>query len=178
MIVLRYFYPIKETKYWNKLLIISKCNQASLNSTQRPFKICKHMHMHTNWAWTWSSLWPAATEICLFNHQIKFMASFFHHTDAPPLSRGGIRSSIISVGARSVLALSPSPCRTPWAPAAISFSLHANPSGLVSFPPPLLFSSHLISSPSFQSFRSSFKPGPRGQEFGLVFQTSLLALLW
>lgn len=48
--------------------------------------------MHTNWAWTWSSLWPAATEICLVNHQIKFMASFFHHTDAPPLSRGGIRS--------------------------------------------------------------------------------------
>lgn len=60
-------------------------------------------------------------------------------------------------------------CCTPQAPAAISFSLHANPSGLFSFPPPLLFSSHLISSPCFQSFRSSFKPGPRGQEFGLVF---------
>lgn len=137
---------------------------------------------------TWSRLWPAAVEMCLLNRQIEFMASFFHHMAAPPvfkrrntippsLQRGPGLLSLSLVSADLSFSR-----HTLQAPAAIPLSLLTNPSALVSYPPHstssllLFFSSHLI--PLFQSFRSSFKPGPRGQEFGLVFQTSLLALLW
>lgn len=91
--------------------------------------------------------------MCLFNRQIKFMASF--STTRLPLrfQEEEYDPSIVSVGARSRLSLSLSSradlsfsCRTPQAPAAIPFFLHTSPSGLVSFTPPLLFSSPLISS--------------------------------
>lgn len=108
--------------------------------------------------WTWSHLWPAAIEMCLFNRQIKFMASF--STTRLPLrfQEEEYDPSIVSVGAESPLSLSLSlvsldlsfSCRTPQAPAAILFFLHANPSGLVSFTPPLLLSSHLV--PLFSKF--------------------------
>lgn len=75
-----------------------------------------------------------------------------------------------------VLSISPSPAVL-HRPQQLSLSFYTL-THLASSPPLHLSSSHLSSSPSFQSFRSSFKPGPRGQEFGLVFQTSLLALLW
>ncbi len=142
--------------------------------------------------WTWSHLWPAAIEMCLFNRQIEFMASL--STTRLPLrfQEEEYDPCIFTAGAWSPLSLSLSLFRfrrSLLLPAILHrpqqlslFSLHANPSGLVSYPLHstssllLSLSSHLV--PLFQSFRSSFKPGPRGQEFGLVFQTSLLALLW
>lgn len=58
--------------------------------------------------WTWSHLWPAAIEMCLFNRQIKFMASF--STTRLPLrfQEEEYDPSIVSVGAGSPLSLSPS----------------------------------------------------------------------
>ena len=137
--------------------------------------------------------------MCLFNRQIEFMASF--STTRLPLRFQGKEydPSIFTVGAWSPLGLSLSlaHCRSLLLPPySIGPSSYPFPrymltrlaSSCILFTPPLLLSSpllsspllssHLVSSPLFQSFRSSFKPGPRGQEFGLVFQTSLLALLW
>lgn len=104
------------------------------------------MHMHTNWAWTWSSLWPAATEICLFNHQIKFMASFFHHPSTfkrrntiPPSFQWGPGLFSLSLLLLAVLRgpqqLSLSLCTLTCL--ALSPSLHLFSSPLISSRPPL-----------------------------------------
>lgn len=111
--------------------------------------------------------------MCLFNHQIKFMASFFSTTRLPlHFQEEEYDPSIISVGARSALALSPSPRRTPRAPAAISFSLRANPSGLVSFPPPLLLFSPLLSSrpPLFKASAQALSQVLEGRNLAWFFR--------
>lgn len=103
--------------------------------------------------WTWSHLWPAAIEMCLFNRQIKFMASF--STTRLPLrfQEEEYDPSIVSVGAGSPLSLSlplsflsisPSPAVL-HRPQQLSLSF-CTLTRLASSPSLHLFSSPLISS--------------------------------
>lgn len=87
-----------------------------------------------------------------------FFSFFFHRTAAPPLSkrrntippsfqRGPGLLSVYPPPASPLRSLSPSPAVL-HRPQQLSLSfLHANPSGLLSSTPPLLSSSHLISTP-------------------------------
>lgn len=139
-------------------------NKDRLNSTHQIYWSLPTV-IYTNCVcavlWTRSRLWPAAIEMCLFNRQIEFMASF--STTRLPLrfQEEEYDPSIFTAGAWSPLSLSLSlslslisvdlsfSCRTPRAPAAIPSPLHANPSGLVSYPLHST-SSPLLSSPSFK----------------------------
>lgn len=72
--------------------------------------------------------WPAATEMCLFNRQIKFMASFFHHRRRRPLrfQKEEYDPSIVSAGA---------PPSSPLPPLPFSlFRSRCSPQGPSSYP--------------------------------------------
>lgn len=175
MIIRFYFYPIKK----RKLLSVIHA------------EICPRLRNRDQLSWTQtvsaprssSCSWPAAVEMRLFNRQIKFMASFstsrlpsaFRRRNRIPPSpqRGPVSSQSLPF---SHFRRSPSSSGPAVIPLSLTLTRLASSRILLAPPLSLLLSSQLV--PLFQSFRSSFKPGPRGQEFGLVFQSSLLSLLW
>lgn len=152
--------------------------KAPPSSTQRPFEICAQMHMRPNWAWTWSSLWPAATEMCLFNHQIKFMASFFSPPHGCPSTFK--RRNTIPLSFRwgpGLFSLSPLLLAVLRGPQQLSLSLctltrlASSPSLLPSTSPPLL-SSPLISArpPLFKASAQALSQVLQGRNLAWFFR--------
>lgn len=129
--------------------------------------------------WSLSHSWPAATEMRLFNRRIKFMASFSTTRLPLRLREEECDPSIHPAGAWSHLGLSLSLIsvdlssyrRTRRSPAAIPFSLSANPSGLVSYPPhSTTFSSPLNSSPSFKVSAQALSQVLEGRNLAWFFR--------
>lgn len=108
--------------------------------------------------WTWPRLWPAAIEMCLFNRQIEFMASF--STTRLPLcfQEEGIRSlhlyggGLVSSPSLSLISVDLScSCPSLRRPRQLSLSRSPRP-GLVSSPLHLLSSPILSSRPLLSKF--------------------------
>lgn len=119
----------------------------------------------------------------LFNRQIEFMASFSTTRQPLHFQEEEYDPSILTAGAWSphslslsltFLSISPSPA-IHHRPQQLSPSLlHANPSGLVSYPlhstSPRLLSSHLIASPSFKVSAQALSQVLEGRNLAWFFR--------